>query len=52
MPSNPTLFTKATKDSFTNLLGYVDDIVLTGNSLIEIAATKSHLHQAFGIKDI
>ncbi|PNY13553.1 hypothetical protein L195_g010210 [Trifolium pratense] len=29
-----------------------DDIVLTGNSLEEIEATKSCLHKAFGIKDI
>ncbi|CAJ2640747.1 unnamed protein product [Trifolium pratense] len=52
MLSDPTLFTKSTKDSFTIILVYVDDIVLTGNSLAEIEATKSCLHKAFGIKDI
>ncbi|CAJ2657635.1 unnamed protein product [Trifolium pratense] len=52
MLSDPTLFTKSTKDSFTTILVYVDDIVLTGNSLAEIEATKSRLHKAFGIKDI
>ncbi|GAU24468.1 hypothetical protein TSUD_319450 [Trifolium subterraneum] len=52
MPSDPTLFTKQTKTSFTTLLVYVDDIVLTGDSLEEIEATKAHLNKAFGIKDI
>ncbi|MCH92506.1 retrovirus-related pol polyprotein from transposon TNT 1-94, partial [Trifolium medium] len=52
MPSDPTLFTKSTKTSFTTLLVYVDDIVLTGNCMTEIQTTKSQLHQAFGIKDI
>jgi hypothetical protein len=52
MPSDPTLFTKTTSASFTTLLVYVDDIVLSGNCLAEIESTKSKLHQAFGIKDI
>jgi hypothetical protein len=52
MPSDPTLFTKRTSTSFTCLLVYVDDIVLTGDCLEEIQATKGSLHQTFGIKDI
>jgi hypothetical protein len=36
MPSDPTLFTKKTDTSFTTLLVYVDDIVLTGTCLTEI----------------
>ncbi|PNY00882.1 putative copia-type protein [Trifolium pratense] len=52
MTSDPTLFTKSTSSSFTALLVYVDDIVLTGNCLEEIVTTKSQLHNTFGIKDI
>jgi hypothetical protein len=52
MPSDPTLFTKSTNTSFTTLLVYVDDIVLTGNFITDILDTKSQLHKTFGIKDI
>jgi hypothetical protein len=39
MPSDPTLFTKKTGTTFTTLLVYVDDVVLTGNCLTEIQST-------------
>ncbi|CAJ2651351.1 uncharacterized mitochondrial protein AtMg00810-like [Trifolium pratense] len=52
MTSDPTLFTKSTSSDFSVLLVYVDDIVLTGNCMDEIDATKSQLHKAFRIKDL
>jgi hypothetical protein len=51
-PSDPTLFVKQTADTFTALLVYVDDIVLTGDSMTEIDNIKTHLHNTFGIKDL
>jgi hypothetical protein len=52
VPYDPTLFVKKTPTSFTALLICFDDIVLTGDNLTDIAAVKSHLHAAFGIKDL
>jgi hypothetical protein len=52
MHSDPTLFTKSTNTSFTTLLVYVDDIVLTGNCITQILNTTSQLNKTFGIKDI
>ncbi|KAL0444557.1 UNVERIFIED_CONTAM: Retrovirus-related Pol polyprotein from transposon RE2 [Sesamum latifolium] len=46
------LFLKITLDYFVALLVYVDDILLTGNSDVEIAAVKSHLDNLFTIKDM
>jgi hypothetical protein len=50
--SDPSLFIKNYKGSFTALLIYVDDLVLAGNDLEEITAIKSFLHQKFKIKDL
>jgi len=50
--SDASLFTKKASDSFTILLVYVDDIILAGDSLIEIAFIKNVLNQAFKIKDL
>ena len=36
----------------TALLAYVDDVVLTGNSIAEINVVKAHLHSRFHIKDL
>jgi hypothetical protein len=52
MTSDPTLFIKHTASTFTALLVYVDDIVLTGDSLAELEFVKTKLHEAFGIKDL
>jgi hypothetical protein len=52
VPSDPTLFVKKTSESFTALLVYVDDIVLTGSSMNEITNIKTNLHKTFGIKDL
>ncbi|CAJ2674628.1 unnamed protein product [Trifolium pratense] len=52
VPSDPTLFIKKSATTFTALLIYVDDIVLTGDSMDEINLVKTHLHAAFGIKDL
>jgi hypothetical protein len=52
MTSDPTLFTKQAHSSFTTLLVYVDDIVLTGDSLAELQFVKTQLNEAFGIKDL
>lgn len=38
--------------SFTALLIYVDDVILTGNSLDEIDSVKHFLHKSFRIKDL
>ena len=50
--SDYSLFVKQTLSSFTTLLVYVDDVVLTGNSLVEINAVKQQLHDQFHIKDL
>ncbi|GAU29576.1 hypothetical protein TSUD_153260 [Trifolium subterraneum] len=52
VPSDPTLFVKKTASTFTALLVYVDDIVLTGNNMEEINYVKEELHKTFGIKDL
>ena len=47
-----SLFVQKTDDSFTVLLVYVDDIVLTGNNLTTINHIKAYLHSQFHIKDL
>jgi hypothetical protein len=50
--ANHTLFIKQTPSSFTGILIYIDDLVLAGNWLEEIAPIKEFLHAKFRIKDI
>jgi len=50
--SDHSLFTKSKLDTFTVLLVYVDDVILAGNSLVEIDKIKASLHEAFRIKDL
>ncbi|XP_014499499.1 uncharacterized protein LOC106760591 [Vigna radiata var. radiata] len=50
--SDHSLFTKRTATGFTALLVYVDDIVLTGNSMEEINHIKELSHKKFRIKDL
>lgn len=45
-------FTKSTNTSFTAILVYVDDLILAGNNLEEVNATKEFLHATFKIKDL
>lgn len=45
-------FTHATSSSYTALLIYVDDIVLDGDSMLEITKIKLILDKHFGIKDL
>jgi len=47
-----SLFTSKQGESFTALLIYVDDILITGNDLARIAATKQFLHNHFRLKDL
>ena len=47
-----SLFIKANNSDFTALIIYVDDIVLTGNSLEEMTNIKHILHSNFGINDL
>ena len=47
-----SLFTRKQGMSFTVLLIYVDDILITGNDPVNIAATKQFLHKHFHIKDL
>jgi hypothetical protein len=47
-----SLFVKASDSTFTTLLVYVDDIVLTGNSMSEINFVKKILDNGFKIKDL
>jgi hypothetical protein len=47
-----SLFTKQQGKSFTALLIYVDDILITGNDPISITATKTFLHNLFHLKDL
>lgn len=46
------LYVKSNHHSFTALLVYVDDIVLTGDSMAEIHFVKHLMHQQFKIKDL
>jgi len=50
--SNYSLFIHKTSSTFTALLVYVDDIILSGNSMEIINKTKGTLHQTFRIKDL
>ncbi|XP_058008444.1 uncharacterized mitochondrial protein AtMg00810-like [Hevea brasiliensis] len=50
--SNHSLFLKHTNSSFIALLVYVDDVILAGNDMTEIAFVKSFLDQTFRIKDL
>lgn len=47
-----SLFTKVNGDSFTGVLIYVDDILITGNNLQEMKRLKSFLLKQFRIKDL
>jgi len=47
-----SLFVKTVDSSFTALIVYVDDIILTGNSTDEMAHIKHVLHSNFRIKDL
>lgn len=47
-----SLFTYLNGSTFTVVLVYVDDIILTGNSSSTIDALKVFLHQRFHIKDL
>ncbi|XP_019450620.1 PREDICTED: uncharacterized protein LOC109352892 [Lupinus angustifolius] len=50
--SDYSLFVKSTNNTFTAILVYVDDLVLSGNDLDEIRHTKLVLHNKFSIKDL
>jgi len=50
--SGYSLFVQKSGDTFTTLLVYVDDVILTGNSMEVINKTKTLLHQAYRIKDL
>lgn len=47
-----SLFIKHSAAQFTTLLVYIDDIILTGNSLDEFTFIKNILHHSFKIKDL
>jgi len=47
-----SLFINSFEGSFTTLLVYADDIILTGNDKEEIARIKQALNQTFKIKDL
>ncbi|KAM7485260.1 hypothetical protein LguiA_001269 [Lonicera macranthoides] len=47
-----SLFTRQRGQSFTVLLIYVDDIIITGNDPQSIEETKKYLHGKFRIKDL
>ncbi|KAH9669588.1 hypothetical protein KPL70_021846 [Citrus sinensis] len=47
-----SLFTRKQGKSFTALLIYVDDILITGNDLVSIADIKKFLHNQFHLKDL
>lgn len=46
------MFTKHSNSSFTAILIYVDDLILTGNEFAEIVAIKEFLNITFKIKDL
>ncbi|KAI9200725.1 hypothetical protein LWI28_012359 [Acer negundo] len=47
-----SLFTRTKGKSFTALLIYVEDLLITGNDSISIAETKTFLHSHFHLKDL
>jgi hypothetical protein len=47
-----SLFTKVDNSSFTALLVYVDNIIISGNCSSSIESFKSFLHNQFKIKDL
>ena len=47
-----SLFTRQKGKSFTALLIYVDDILITGNDVNAILTLKQFLHSRFRIKDL
>ncbi|XP_074363338.1 uncharacterized protein LOC141703800 [Apium graveolens] len=47
-----SLFVKQQDTSFTTIICYVDDLLLTGNDFDAIQSIKSDLHKAFTIKDL
>ncbi|XP_020979178.1 uncharacterized protein LOC110271878 [Arachis ipaensis] len=49
---NHSLFIKKQSESFTAILVYVDDLVLTGNDIGEINSIKKDLDDKFKIKDL
>ncbi|GJV47871.1 ribonuclease H-like domain-containing protein [Tanacetum coccineum] len=50
--SDHSLFTKSVDNVFIDLLVYVDDIIIAGNSLAEIEKVKQFLKTKFMIKDL
>jgi hypothetical protein len=50
--ADPSLFVRSRPSSFTALLVYVDDIILTGNDSSEIHQVKQSLDTQFHIKDL
>lgn len=46
------MFTKKHEGSFTALIVYVDDMVITGNDTAEIAKLKKHLQDNFQMKNL
>ncbi|XP_019198264.1 PREDICTED: uncharacterized protein LOC109192121 [Ipomoea nil] len=50
--ADPSLFTKASGNSFTALLIYVDDILVAGTSITHINELKHFLDKSFKIKDL
>ena len=50
--ANHSLFVKKSASDITALLVYVNDVVLTGNNIVEINAVKAHLHSIFHIQDL
>ncbi|GJY31704.1 ribonuclease H-like domain-containing protein [Tanacetum coccineum] len=50
--SDYSLYTKSDKGVFIALLVYVDDIIITGNSITEIEKFKTFLKTKFMIKDL
>lgn len=45
-------FVRNTMGKFTAILVYIDDLLITGNSIKEIKQIKEELHKLFTIKDL
>ncbi|KAA3476825.1 Retrovirus-related Pol polyprotein from transposon TNT 1-94 [Gossypium australe] len=50
--ADPSLFIRTSSENVVLLMVYVDDIVITGSSNVEVNSVVQHLHNKFNLKDM